>query len=932
MSLFEAIAVAISLLAIWLTTQRHMLCWPVGLLSVVLYAKIFLDQRLYSDLLLQVLFALSILYGWVVWQRGESAADGGIEIVPIGRLDLGLGLAAGAVGGAALGWVMALYTDAALPWLDSTLTSFSLVAQYWTARRHLANWVLWIVVDCVYVGMFLFKSLYLTAGLYALFIGLAVIGFRSWRKAAVALLLLMVVIPASRADTAAPDLATVVVTGEKVQGGGLIQDQDQPQAISAVADAFIRQQAPTENAFQLVSLLPGANVATSDPYGISTAYSLSLRGLGQDEIGVLLEGAPQNDIGYFYAYPSQFADAENIRQVTLEPGSIDLDSPIINGAGGLLSVTLTDPESSPGGEADLSYGSYNERRGFLRLDSGLIGDTGLRAFVSYSKTDVDNWRGYGRDKKQHVDFKLVYDWGSANRIAVTASYNDAVTSGYPQPTLDDWNVYGRSFNYDHSYTIGDTNYWKFYVNTFRDLYFSLPSSFHLADALALDVTPYIQTGYGNSPYGTQLTTTGNYFGTSLVQQPLDLSGASGGVAEVLGNYTGDQYRAGVVAKLSATLGDHTLIGGFWYDYADDKDLESFSPVAANGDPVDLWGYPESNIRLPDGRIYAVLDDHTVTQIESLFLADRIALLDDKVQIDLGFKAVYVSRDGTNGLPGPQYSVSLNDFQALPRAAISWQVDGSSQIFADVTTNFRSPNEYDLYNSYYDGALVGVGSGAIRDEYSVAEELGYRYRDKTLSAAATFFNYDFANRQIATIVTVTGAQVNATVNGGGQTSRGLDAEIGLTPVDGFSPYVSGEYLDATTTNDIPSNGDYVRTAGKTAIRSPKLQLALGLAYDQGGLFGSLAAKYVGTEYATFDDDEKLADHGELDASLGYRLRRSEIRLNLINLTDEKSLSGIASPTTNAKPATGVYGTPIAGTAPTYYIGTGFAAVLTVSSRF
>ena len=85
--------------------------------------------------------------------------------------------------GLALGAVMHSWTDAALPWLDAMLAALSLVAQWWQARRHTATWWLWIVVDVVYVGMYAVKSLHVTAGLYLLFIGLAVMGLRAWRKA-----------------------------------------------------------------------------------------------------------------------------------------------------------------------------------------------------------------------------------------------------------------------------------------------------------------------------------------------------------------------------------------------------------------------------------------------------------------------------------------------------------------------------------------------------------------------------------------------------------------------------------------------------------------------------------------------------------------------------------------------------------------------------
>ncbi|VWX48353.1 nicotinamide riboside transporter PnuC [Novosphingobium sp. 9U] len=82
----------------------------------------------------------------------------------------------------AIGCLTSRYSDAALPWMDPTLSSFSLVAQYWTARRFAASWLLWIVVDTLYVGMFVMKGLWPTAGLHAAMIILAVLGYRRWRK------------------------------------------------------------------------------------------------------------------------------------------------------------------------------------------------------------------------------------------------------------------------------------------------------------------------------------------------------------------------------------------------------------------------------------------------------------------------------------------------------------------------------------------------------------------------------------------------------------------------------------------------------------------------------------------------------------------------------------------------------------------------------
>ncbi|MDB5766007.1 MAG: pnuC [Collimonas fungivorans] len=183
MSGLEISAVILSALAVWLTARRHLWCWPVGLVSVLLYARIFLVAKLYSDLLLQLIFAVMQLYGWWQWKRGASDQDGQhIQPQRLPKQGLLIGLLAGAAGSVVLGYVMASFTDAHIPWLDSALTSFSLVAQFWMARKYVANWWLWIAVDIIYVGVYIYKDLDLTAGLYAAFIVLAVIGLRNWQR------------------------------------------------------------------------------------------------------------------------------------------------------------------------------------------------------------------------------------------------------------------------------------------------------------------------------------------------------------------------------------------------------------------------------------------------------------------------------------------------------------------------------------------------------------------------------------------------------------------------------------------------------------------------------------------------------------------------------------------------------------------------------
>ena len=181
MSPLEIIAVLVNVVGVWLTARRTPWCWPVGVAAVLLYVWIFYDVKLYSDMLLQLVFAGMQGYGWWRWQTGRI--DHGkvrIERLPV-RLAVN-SLLLGALISAALGAGMAHYTDAALPWLDATLTGFSLVASYWAARKFIASWWLWIILDALYTGLYYYKDLALTAVLYAGFILLAIYGLRAWQR------------------------------------------------------------------------------------------------------------------------------------------------------------------------------------------------------------------------------------------------------------------------------------------------------------------------------------------------------------------------------------------------------------------------------------------------------------------------------------------------------------------------------------------------------------------------------------------------------------------------------------------------------------------------------------------------------------------------------------------------------------------------------
>lgn len=181
MSHLEIFAVLLSIVAVSLTVIRNMWCWIFNFIACALYAYLFYQYKLYGETILQFIFMGLNVYGFYFWFNGKKEQYV-IKIEPIATFTVIFQMLLATIGGLIFGLLLQKFTDAALPLLDSQLAAFSLLATYWTSRKHIATWVLWVFVDIVYVGMFFYKDLYLTASLYVAFIFLAGFGWWQWVK------------------------------------------------------------------------------------------------------------------------------------------------------------------------------------------------------------------------------------------------------------------------------------------------------------------------------------------------------------------------------------------------------------------------------------------------------------------------------------------------------------------------------------------------------------------------------------------------------------------------------------------------------------------------------------------------------------------------------------------------------------------------------
>jgi nicotinamide mononucleotide transporter len=178
----ELVAAALALVMVGCNMREIHWGWPLAIASSILYFFVFWRSKLYGDASLQIFFAVVAFWGWFQWLRGRRGDGAPLRV---GRLTTRQQLAT--VLTAALLWPLTAlflirFTDTDVPWWDAFPTAVSLVGQFLLGRKYIENWLVWIVVNVVSVGLFAYKGLWPTVVLYTVFIVLSVLGWRAWRQ------------------------------------------------------------------------------------------------------------------------------------------------------------------------------------------------------------------------------------------------------------------------------------------------------------------------------------------------------------------------------------------------------------------------------------------------------------------------------------------------------------------------------------------------------------------------------------------------------------------------------------------------------------------------------------------------------------------------------------------------------------------------------
>ncbi len=181
--LLQIVGTALGLWYLWLEYHANIWLWIVGAIMPMVHGLLYLSSGIYADAAMQLYYVLAGIYGLMVWRRRpKNKSEGKIVHTPLKWLPVLLVVYA--LLHFLLYFLLTEFTDSRVPFFDAMSTALSVVAMWMLSRRLVEQWLVWLVVDMISVGLYLYKQIPITAGLYTIYCILAVVGYLRWHKLA----------------------------------------------------------------------------------------------------------------------------------------------------------------------------------------------------------------------------------------------------------------------------------------------------------------------------------------------------------------------------------------------------------------------------------------------------------------------------------------------------------------------------------------------------------------------------------------------------------------------------------------------------------------------------------------------------------------------------------------------------------------------------
>ncbi|MCX8476328.1 MAG: TonB-dependent receptor [Sphingomonas sp.] len=665
-----------------------------------------------------------------------------------------------------------------------------------------------------------------------------------------------------------------------------------------------------------IEKLPSVNFQSADPFGAyEWAERVSIRGFNQNQLGFTLDGIPLGDASYGNVnglHISRAITSENIGEVRVSQGSGSIGTQATNNLGGTLEFFSRDPSDSFGLQAQGTYGTENTVRLFGRLETGDLGN-GVAGYVSYVYSDMDKWKGWGSQRTNQANAKIVAPVGGDVRLVGTLSYSDRRENDYQDLSLGMLNRLGYDWdNISNDYALavrvadiannrGETGapvsnaaagtVYPAPFATVDDAYF---------DAAGLRRDWLASFGIeGGGEGGLRYNLKGYYHnnhGQGLWYTPYVPS--PGGASPISIRTTEyDMDRKGAFGDVGATFGFNQVSVGLWYERNDFQQARRFYALSSRTEPG------RDSLDFQSNPFATQWDFDYKTDTFQYYVQDKLTFGD--LTVNLGWKGFEVRNQANPVVAASLASgkIKVTDwFQ--PHAGFAYVLAPGAELFGgftQVTRAFTASATTGPFATTQAGfnALLG-GSTKLEPEQSDTYELGGRFRSGPFTGSLAGYYVNFRNRLLG-VTTGAGIVGNPVTlqNVGDVRSVGFEATGDLRLGSGFGAFVSYSYNDSTYRDNVTNAAGVLlaATKGKTVVDAPKHLLKGELTYDYAGFNARIGANYMSKRYFTYTNDQSVDGRVVVDATIGYKFdlggHALEIQGNATNLFDKKYVATIGT---------------------------------------
>lgn len=685
----------------------------------------------------------------------------------------------------------------------------------------------------------------------------------------------------------------LVHTGSEITRGGLEQ-------AGGKADTSV---------YEAMDILPGISVESADPFGLAAEQrSIRVRGVRGMMTAMTVVGVPNyggNPMGprdYLY-------DMENFDSIAVYKGAIPADLGTGVGArAGAVELRPKWPGELFGLNLNLSVGSNDYRRAYMRMDSGNLTSSGTAVSLSASHTQGEKWKGPGNlGPRVNANFMIEQPYHGEDAIQVWVNHNNLEQDLYKALTYAETRDLEESYRNDYSpdktgIKAHDINYYKYnrgeYVNT--DLLAVIPWTFN--DMFRLTFKPYYSL------------------------EDAKIYGGSTSQGGIIQRRKREIERYGMNSQLDVTWNDFKASLGYLVESTD------MSITTRNYDP--------RNMAFRGHGIYTENDGNGLVQTPYLTIAGRLGQFDWQG----GLKYFRYDEPASTGYlsPAPSYDlVKVDDLgrdsrtydALLPSIGVSYTINDTVQVYASYGRTHIRPYSYvpliNLYNqnrSRFQGAGVTLADMFAGYDMEITDnyELGLRLQtDWCEITPAVFFS---THQDLLTTVYDPRVNLSYAQNIGEATGYGMEIESNFFLSENLTAFLNPTYTRLTYDNDLTYQGLTRDTKGKQVVDTPEWMCKAGLVYRLGNFEFTPTARYVGARYGDAQHDEKVTDYVTADFGASYVTtdldfaKSLKIALNLYNLFNTKYVSKINASDDSRSGST------------SYNVGAPFSAMLSLNFEF